>query len=399
MKLGKDKLEMSDGTVKKFGSEEKRDNFERVAEAVKNGWQPKADGGAIPMKKTESEHVNDYLKNQYAGGGAACGGKRRTNGMAGGGWVKAKGYDDGGLTLPETPQSTQADLLNNYLLQQSLSRLDQATPGKAQAQLQDLTNRQNTLPEIAAKAAAGAGDALANAYGAKSMNAFQNITDSDQKEKELLQQKLAQDAQLGVQMAGTAAQSQLSREQAEQNRILAQQGRHDTLGVRAENSPQVKEVRDLAPAVKLLAGKTAADLTDNDVSTLVTAVLKQRGQDSGADAVKKFTQEEFPTTWKGAAMIPGVGRMVDWTGTANKIPTEKKQELLNELFGNYTDAQKQTAPARKLNVVMPDVQAPTAPTPSTNTLPTYNTPDEVPNSIRVFKTPSGRTVINKNYKG
>jgi hypothetical protein len=35
---------MSDGTVRAFQSEEKRDNFERVAEAYKNGWRPTGKG-------------------------------------------------------------------------------------------------------------------------------------------------------------------------------------------------------------------------------------------------------------------------------------------------------------------------------------------------------------------
>ena len=39
MKIGKDKLKMSSGEVRKFASEEKRDNFERVAEAVKHGFK------------------------------------------------------------------------------------------------------------------------------------------------------------------------------------------------------------------------------------------------------------------------------------------------------------------------------------------------------------------------
>lgn len=41
MKVGKNKLKMSSGEVRKFGSEKKRDNFERVAQAVKHGWVPK----------------------------------------------------------------------------------------------------------------------------------------------------------------------------------------------------------------------------------------------------------------------------------------------------------------------------------------------------------------------
>lgn len=39
MKVGKNKLKMSSGKVKTFGSEKKRDNFERVARAVKHGWK------------------------------------------------------------------------------------------------------------------------------------------------------------------------------------------------------------------------------------------------------------------------------------------------------------------------------------------------------------------------
>lgn len=46
MRIGKDKLKMSSGEVRKFGSESKRDNFERVAEAVKHGWKPTGKKGA-----------------------------------------------------------------------------------------------------------------------------------------------------------------------------------------------------------------------------------------------------------------------------------------------------------------------------------------------------------------
>jgi hypothetical protein len=40
MKIGKNKLKMSSGEVRKFKSEKARDNFERVAEAVKHGFKP-----------------------------------------------------------------------------------------------------------------------------------------------------------------------------------------------------------------------------------------------------------------------------------------------------------------------------------------------------------------------
>ena len=41
MKIGKNKLKMSDGTIRTFRSEKARDNFERVARAYKHGWRPK----------------------------------------------------------------------------------------------------------------------------------------------------------------------------------------------------------------------------------------------------------------------------------------------------------------------------------------------------------------------
>ena len=40
MKVGKKKLKMSSGEVRTFKSEKKRDNFERVAKAVKHGFKP-----------------------------------------------------------------------------------------------------------------------------------------------------------------------------------------------------------------------------------------------------------------------------------------------------------------------------------------------------------------------
>lgn len=41
MKIGKKKLKMSNGSVRTFRSQAARDNFERVAQAVKHGWKPK----------------------------------------------------------------------------------------------------------------------------------------------------------------------------------------------------------------------------------------------------------------------------------------------------------------------------------------------------------------------
>jgi hypothetical protein len=41
MKVGKNKLKMSNGTIRKFKSQKARDKFERVAQAVKHGWKPK----------------------------------------------------------------------------------------------------------------------------------------------------------------------------------------------------------------------------------------------------------------------------------------------------------------------------------------------------------------------
>jgi hypothetical protein len=41
MKIGKNKLRMSDGSVRTFRSQAARDAYERVAQALKHGWRPK----------------------------------------------------------------------------------------------------------------------------------------------------------------------------------------------------------------------------------------------------------------------------------------------------------------------------------------------------------------------
>ena len=46
MKIGKTRLKMSSGEVRKFGSSQKRNNFERVAQAVKHGWKPTGKGSS-----------------------------------------------------------------------------------------------------------------------------------------------------------------------------------------------------------------------------------------------------------------------------------------------------------------------------------------------------------------
>lgn len=43
-KVGRKGLKMSSGKVKHFASEKKRDNFERVAQAVKHGWKKPKNG-------------------------------------------------------------------------------------------------------------------------------------------------------------------------------------------------------------------------------------------------------------------------------------------------------------------------------------------------------------------
>lgn len=45
MKIGKNKLKMSDGSVRTFKSRKARDNFEKVAQAVKHGWKPSGKKG------------------------------------------------------------------------------------------------------------------------------------------------------------------------------------------------------------------------------------------------------------------------------------------------------------------------------------------------------------------
>jgi hypothetical protein len=41
MKIGKNKLKMSDGSIRTFKSQAARDRFEKVALAIKRGWKPK----------------------------------------------------------------------------------------------------------------------------------------------------------------------------------------------------------------------------------------------------------------------------------------------------------------------------------------------------------------------
>jgi hypothetical protein len=40
MKIGSNKLKMSNGSIRTFKSTQARNNFERVAMAVKHGWKP-----------------------------------------------------------------------------------------------------------------------------------------------------------------------------------------------------------------------------------------------------------------------------------------------------------------------------------------------------------------------
>ena len=45
MRIGKNKLKMADGSIRKFKSEKARANFEKMAQAVKHGFVPKKKGG------------------------------------------------------------------------------------------------------------------------------------------------------------------------------------------------------------------------------------------------------------------------------------------------------------------------------------------------------------------
>jgi hypothetical protein len=46
MRIGKNKLKMSSGEVRSFKSEKARDDFERVAKAVKHGFKPTGKKGS-----------------------------------------------------------------------------------------------------------------------------------------------------------------------------------------------------------------------------------------------------------------------------------------------------------------------------------------------------------------
>lgn len=51
MKIGKKKLKMSSGEVREFKSEKARDNYERVAQAVKHGFKPTGKKQKVVRKK------------------------------------------------------------------------------------------------------------------------------------------------------------------------------------------------------------------------------------------------------------------------------------------------------------------------------------------------------------
>lgn len=44
MKVGRDKVRLEDGSMRKFRSEAARDAWLRVAEAIKHGWHPTGAG-------------------------------------------------------------------------------------------------------------------------------------------------------------------------------------------------------------------------------------------------------------------------------------------------------------------------------------------------------------------
>ena len=51
MKIGSTGLKMSDGTLKNFASAQKRNSFERVAQAVKHGWKPEKKKNPNPYQE------------------------------------------------------------------------------------------------------------------------------------------------------------------------------------------------------------------------------------------------------------------------------------------------------------------------------------------------------------
>jgi hypothetical protein len=58
MKIGSNKLKMSSGEVRTFKSEEARNNFERVAQAVKHGWKPTGKGQKHHSPPTHEKFSN-----------------------------------------------------------------------------------------------------------------------------------------------------------------------------------------------------------------------------------------------------------------------------------------------------------------------------------------------------
>ncbi len=63
MRIGKNKLKMSSGEVRSFGSEAKRNNFERMAQAVKHGWKPRGNPVISPTQVgTDNQQQAEFYK-------------------------------------------------------------------------------------------------------------------------------------------------------------------------------------------------------------------------------------------------------------------------------------------------------------------------------------------------
>ena len=58
MKIGEKGLKMSSGEIRKFASKEKRDNFERMAQAVKHGFVP--DKGMAKARESATKRAKGY---------------------------------------------------------------------------------------------------------------------------------------------------------------------------------------------------------------------------------------------------------------------------------------------------------------------------------------------------
>ena len=400
MKVGKTGLKMSDGTIRHFASEEKRDNFEHVAEAYKHGWNPKAEGGnvekllkshllkerRIPMLDMGGTIMDPTLQNiiptappptddqlhkrpgvkQYADGTGDAGDSPDDEdalpilGTPSQNPNSPTGISSG-PTLPQ-PKSTPTgspqtpnDLLNNYLL-------GSYSPPATAAKLNDLNTRANSGGELIAKSVAGIGDAISAAGGQKG-NALPTALEREEARRNLIQQQ-------GLAGLQTAAQAQ-------------QAAALNSLSINDRNAARLSGGAD-----RIL--KDPMVVANNKASDELLAIQRM------AEPNKTLALR----TWMGS-YAGGAGLNLNSTDMMNRALNQLNNVMYPSALKNGQALVQGFRPEEKDQVISASVHKPPSTTvqPGAANIPVFTSPDQVPDNVKRFKTPDGRTLLNPNYKG